>query len=113
MAEVPAPEAQAQEERALFLRLKGKVFKTAQAAKILRVSQQTIIRIFDNGLLKGFRVPGSTHRRILGEHIFKYCKETKTLDCIDFPANGDENITVASDEIRANVSAVASGAKHG
>ena len=35
------------------------VFTTGEAAKICKVSQQTIIRCFDNGQLKGFRVPGS------------------------------------------------------
>ena len=40
------------------------VFTTGEAAKICKVSQQTIIRCFDNGSLKGFRVPGSRFRRI-------------------------------------------------
>lgn len=40
------------------------VFTTGEAAKICKVSQQTIIRCFDNGQLKGFRVPGSKFRRI-------------------------------------------------
>ena len=40
------------------------VFTTGEAAKICKVSQQTIIRCFDNGQLKGFRVPGSRFRRI-------------------------------------------------
>ncbi len=35
------------------------VFTTGEAAKICKVSQQTIIRCFDNGQLRGFRVPGS------------------------------------------------------
>ena len=35
------------------------VFTTGEAAKICKVSQQTIIRCFDSGQLKGFRVPGS------------------------------------------------------
>ena len=41
------------------------VFTTGEAARICRLSQQTIIRYFDNGRLKGFRVPGSSDRRIL------------------------------------------------
>ena len=40
------------------------VFTTGEAAKICKVSQQTIIRCFDSGQLKGFRVPGSRFRRI-------------------------------------------------
>ena len=35
------------------------VYTTGEAAKICKVSQQTIIRCFDSGQLKGFRVPGS------------------------------------------------------
>ena len=34
------------------------VFTTGEAAEICKVSQQTIIRCFDSGRLKGFRVPG-------------------------------------------------------
>ena len=33
------------------------VYTTGEAAKICKVSQQTIIRCFDSGQLKGFRVP--------------------------------------------------------
>jgi len=40
------------------------VYTTGEAAEICRLSQQTIIRCFDNGQLKGFRVPGSRFRRI-------------------------------------------------
>jgi len=40
------------------------VFTTGEAAKICNLSQQTIIRCFDSGQLKGFRVPGSRFRRI-------------------------------------------------
>ena len=40
------------------------VFTTGEAAKICKVSQQTIIRCFDSGQLRGFRVPGSRFRRI-------------------------------------------------
>ena len=40
------------------------VFTTGEAAKVCKVSQQTIIRCFDSGQLKGFRVPGSRFRRI-------------------------------------------------
>ena len=45
------------------------VFTTGEAAKICKVSQQTIIRCFDSGQLKGFRVPGSRFRRIPREAL--------------------------------------------
>jgi excisionase family DNA binding protein len=51
------------------------VFTTGEAAKICKVSQQTIIRCFDNGQLKGFRVPGSRFRRIPREMLYKFMKD--------------------------------------
>ena len=51
------------------------VFTTGEAAKICKVSQQTIIRCFDSGQLKGFRVPGSKFRRIPRDLLYKFMKE--------------------------------------
>jgi excisionase family DNA binding protein len=51
------------------------VFTTGEAAKICKVSQQTIIRCFDSGQLGGFRVPGSRFRRIPREILFKFMKD--------------------------------------
>jgi excisionase family DNA binding protein len=51
------------------------VFTTGEAAKICKVSQQTIIRCFDSGQLKGFRVPGSRFRRIPRDILFKFMRE--------------------------------------
>ena len=51
------------------------VFTTGEAAKICKVSQQTIIRCFDNGTLKGFRVPGSRFRRIPRDHLFVFMND--------------------------------------
>jgi excisionase family DNA binding protein len=51
------------------------VFTTGEAANICKVSQQTIIRFFDNGQLKGFRVPGSRFRRIPREALYKFMKD--------------------------------------
>lgn len=51
------------------------VFTTGEAAKICKVSQQTIIRCFDSGQLKGFRVPGSRFRRIPRESLYRFMKE--------------------------------------
>ena len=51
------------------------VFTTGEAAKICKVSQQTIIRCFDNGQLKGFRVPGSKFRRIPREALYKFMRD--------------------------------------
>ena len=51
------------------------VYTTGEAAKICKVSQQTIIRCFDSGQLKGFRVPGSRFRRIPRDHLFAFMKD--------------------------------------
>jgi two-component system, OmpR family, response regulator len=51
------------------------VFTTGEAAKICKVSQQTIIRCFDNGSLKGFRVPGSRFRRIPRDQLFVFMRD--------------------------------------
>ena len=51
------------------------VFTTGEAAKICKVSQQTIIRCFDSGQLRGFRVPGSRFRRIPRDILYRLMKE--------------------------------------
>ena len=51
------------------------VFTTGEAAKVCKVSQQTIIRCFDSGQLKGFRVPGSRFRRIPRDALHRFMKE--------------------------------------
>ena len=51
------------------------VFTTGEAAKICKVSQQTIIRCFDSGQLRGFRVPGSRFRRIPRDILFRFMKD--------------------------------------
>ena len=58
-----------------MIRSMKSVFTTGEAAKICKVSQQTIIRCFDNGQLKGFRVPGSKFRRIPRESLYKFMKD--------------------------------------
>lgn len=52
-----------------------KVFTTGEAAKVCKVSQQTIIRCFDSGRLNGFRVPGSRFRRIPREELIRFMRE--------------------------------------
>ena len=51
------------------------VFTTGEAADLCRLSQQTIIRCFDNGQLQGFRVPGSRFRRIPRDCLLRFMKE--------------------------------------
>ena len=72
------------------------VFTTGEAAKICKVSQQTIIRCFDSGRLKGFRVPGSRFRRIPREELLRFMREN------DIPTDrlesGKRRILVVDDD---------------
>jgi excisionase family DNA binding protein len=73
------------------------VFTTGEAAKICKVSQQTIIRCFDNGSLKGFRVPGSRFRRIPRDHLYSFMKEngipTEALE------SGKRKLLIVDDDV--------------
>ena len=60
------------------------VYSTGEAAEICKVSQQTIIRCFDSGRLKGFRVPGSRFRRIPRDSLIKFMRENSIpLDLLE------------------------------
>ncbi len=48
------------------------VFTTGEVAQICSISQQTVIRCFDSGRLKGFRVPGSKFRRIPKQNLVEF-----------------------------------------
>ncbi len=51
------------------------VFTTGEAAELCKVSQQTIIRCFDSGRLRGFRVPGSRFRRIPRDELIRFMRQ--------------------------------------
>ena len=72
------------------------VFTTGEAAKICKVSQQTIIRCFDSGQLKGFRVPGSRFRRIPRELLYTFMRDNGIpTDALD---SGKRKILVVDDD---------------
>jgi excisionase family DNA binding protein len=72
------------------------VFTTGEAAKICKVSQQTIIRCFDSGQLKGFRVPGSRFRRIPREQLFAFMRDNGIpTDALE---SGKRKILVVDDD---------------
>ncbi|MFN4244006.1 MAG: response regulator [Tepidisphaerales bacterium] len=72
------------------------VFTTGEAADICKVSQQTIIRCFDSGRLKGFRVPGSRFRRIPRESLLNFMRENGIPpDALD---SGKQKILVVDDD---------------
>ncbi len=73
-----------------------KVFTTGEAAKVCKVSQQTIIRCFDSGRLNGFRVPGSRFRRIPREELIRFMRSNEIpLDSI---GSTRKRILVVDDE---------------
>ncbi|MDZ4656556.1 MAG: response regulator [Bythopirellula sp.] len=72
------------------------VFTTGEAAKICKVSQQTIIRCFDSGQLKGFRVPGSRFRRIPREQLYAFMRDNGIpTDALD---SGRRKVLVVDDD---------------
>ncbi|HPZ83396.1 MAG TPA: helix-turn-helix domain-containing protein, partial [Thermogutta sp.] len=72
------------------------VFTTGEAAKICKVSQQTIIRCFDSGQLKGFRVPGSRFRRIPRDQLIAFMRENGIP--IDNLENTKHKILIVDDD---------------
>jgi excisionase family DNA binding protein len=72
------------------------VFTTGEAAEICKVSQQTIIRCFDSGRLRGFRVPGSRFRRIPRDALVQFMKENGIPP--DALESGKQKILVVDDD---------------
>lgn len=75
---------------------KKQVFTTGEAAAICKVSQQTIIRCFDNGRLQGFRVPGSRFRRIPRAELLRFMKDNDIPP--DLLNGGKKRILVVDDD---------------
>ena len=72
------------------------VFTTGEAAEICKVSQQTIIRCFDSGRLKGFRVPGSRFRRIPREELLRFMRENNIPT--EHFGHGKQRVLVVDDD---------------
>ena len=72
------------------------VFTTGEAAEICKVSQQTIIRCFDNGRLNGFRVPGSRFRRIPRGELLRFMKANEIPT--ELLESGKKRILVVDDD---------------
>jgi excisionase family DNA binding protein len=72
------------------------VYTTGEAAKICKVSQQTIIRCFDSGQLKGFRVPGSKFRRIPRDMLMRFMRDNNIpTDALD---DGKREVLLVDDD---------------
>lgn len=77
-------------------RLQQSIFTTGEVAEICKVSQQTVIRCFDSGRLRGFRVPGSKFRRIPRESLIQFMREHNIpLDLLD---SGKKRVLVVDDD---------------
>lgn len=72
------------------------LFTTGEAAEVCKVSQQTIIRCFDSGRLKGFRVPGSRFRRIPRTSLVKFMKNNDIP--LDSLGSGRKKILIVDDD---------------
>ena len=72
------------------------VFTTGEAADICKVSQQTIIRCFDSGRLKGFRVPGSRFRRIPRDALVAFMRDNKIP--VEGLESGKSKVLVVDDD---------------
>ncbi len=72
------------------------VYTTGEVAEVCNVSQQTVIRCFDSGRLKGFRVPGSRFRRIPRESLIQFMKDNNIpLDNLE---SGKKRVLVVDDD---------------
>ncbi len=110
----------AEAERDESLRQKT-IFTTGEVAKICKLSQQTIIRCFDNGRLRGYRVPGSRFRRIPRDALIQFMKEhqipleqfdagkTRILVVDDDPAIVEMIVELLERDGRFDVEAAATG----
>jgi len=72
------------------------VFTTGEVAQICKVSQQTVIRCFDSGRLKGFRVPGSRFRRIPRDALVAFMKSNQIpMEALE---SGRKRVLVVDDD---------------
>ncbi len=72
------------------------IFTTGEAAEVCKISQQTIIRCFDSGRLRGFRVPGSKFRRIPREELIRFMRENNIPT--DSLEGGKRRILIVDDD---------------
>ncbi|MFA4986311.1 MAG: response regulator [Candidatus Brocadiia bacterium] len=57
-----------------------KVFTTGEVAKLLCVSQMSVIKWFNDGRMKGYRIPYSKDRRITRENLIEFMKTNHVPD---------------------------------
>jgi len=72
------------------------VYTTGEVAEICKISQQTVIRCFDSGRLKGFRVPGSKFRRIPRDALVAFMKANNIP--VDLLGSDKKRVLVVDDD---------------
>ena len=76
---------------------KGKnVLTTGDVAKICNVAPRTVSKWFDNGQLKGYRIPGSKDRRIPVSELIRFMK-AHNMPATAFPVGKIRVLVVDSD----------------
>jgi two-component system response regulator RpaA len=50
-------------------------FTTGEVAKMINVATRTVAKWFDQGKLRGYRIPGSQDRRIPKEQLVRFLKD--------------------------------------
>ena len=63
------------------------VLTTGDVSRATGLSIQKIGQLIDAGILKGFKIPGSTHRRICRDEFEKFCKQYNIP--VELMANAD------------------------
>lgn len=72
------------------------VFTTGEIAEICKISQQTVIRCFDSGRLKGFRVPGSKFRRVPRAELIAFMRQNNIpIENLD---SGKRRVLIVDDD---------------
>lgn len=61
----------------LRFRVQEDLYSTGKAADFMGLSQQTVIRSVDNGILEGYRAPHTDFRKIPAGALVRYAKENK------------------------------------
>lgn len=86
---------------------KGKnVLTTGDVAKICNVAPRTVSKWFDNGQLKGYRIPGSKDRRIPLSELVRFMK-ANNMPITALPVGKIRVLVVNSDSVAADALAEA------
>lgn len=67
------------------------VFTTTEAGKVCGVSGRTIAKWFDAGRLKGYRLPGSSDRRIPRQALEQFLRDNGMAELLaNLPATNED-----------------------